>query len=104
MQVPEDARILIIGGDERTAVLTDLGSGVRAYPSPRYAGTGSLRRALQAIVNGGVDLVVLLVRWLGHPDYHAVVDRCRSAGVRYLVVAGGYSAARRAVAEALGAM
>ncbi len=99
-----NVRVLIVGGDARTGALTALGTGFRAYPSPRNAGTGSVRRALRAIVSGTVDLVVLLVRWLGHPDFHAVVNRCRSVGVRYLVVAGGHSAARRAVAEALGAL
>lgn len=98
----EDAvRLVIVGGDERARELERVADHVRAFPSARFAGTGSISRAVATISCGSADLVVLLCRWLGHSDYHAIVGRCRAVGVPYLRVTGGFSAARRTIRGAL---
>ena len=94
--------IALIGGDGRSSDLRLAPATVRSFPSPRYAGNGSLRRAIAAIDGGKVELVVLLVRWLGHSDFRSIVATCKAGDVPVLLVAGGMSAARRRVREFLG--
>ncbi|HMV65382.1 MAG TPA: hypothetical protein PKA64_00935 [Myxococcota bacterium] len=94
------ARVIIVGGDDRTLALEQVHPGLRAFPSAQLAGEGSKRRALLAITNGKPDLVIVLCRWLGHSDYHAIAERCRKAGVRLQRVLGGFTAARQAIQAA----
>lgn len=89
------ARVVVVGGDERFSLLPVRGADVQTFPSVRYSRNGSLSRAKATIRGGAVDLVVLIVKWLGHADWDAVVKACASAHVPYLVVRGGQSAARR---------
>ena len=93
--------IAVIGGDGRRLDLPFPTAIVRSFPSPRYGGNGSLRRAVAAIAGGRVGLVVLLVRWLGHSDSRSVAGICKSNGVPLLTVRGGASEAHRRVAEFL---
>ncbi len=93
--------IVIVGGDGRGHDLRVAPASIRSFASPRYGGNGSLRRAVAAINGGTVDLVVLLVRWLGHSEFHSIVAACNAAEIPVLLVAGGFSAARRQVREFL---
>lgn len=97
-------RVIVVGGDDRALALEDGLDGLRAFPSARFAGAGSISRALATVSSGTADLVVVLCRWLGHSDYHAIAERCRLAGVRLVRVRGGFSAARRAIDDALGGL
>jgi hypothetical protein len=56
---------------------------------------------LARIAGGRVDFVVVLCKWLGHSDYHAITATCRMAGVPIVHVRGGFSAARRAIQDAI---
>jgi hypothetical protein len=94
-------RVIVVGGDEPAQALDEILDGLRAFPSARFAGAGSISRALATISNGTVDLVVVLCRWIGHSDYRAIAERCRRAGVRLVGGCGGFSAARRAIDDAL---
>lgn len=90
-------RVLVVGGDDRFASLEVCGAAVDAFPSSRHGGNGGLRRAKAIILGGALDLVVVLVRWLGHSDSDAVTAACRTAGVPLLIVRGGSSAIKREV-------
>ena len=96
------ARVIVIGGDERTLILKDRLHGLRVFPSARFAGAGSIQHALATISGGSVVLVLILFRWIGHLEYHAIAERCRQRGVRLLRVRGGFSAALRSLDEAQG--
>ncbi len=80
--------IAIVGGDGRDHTIR-VTAEVRSYPSSRDGGNGTIRRAIAAIKRGKIQLVVLLVRWLGHPEYQSVVKACKVAGVRCLTVPRG---------------
>jgi hypothetical protein len=88
--------IAIIGGDGRHHAPRLIRATFRTFGSSRY-GSGNTRSAVAAIRSGTLGLVVLLVRWLGHPESHVLASTCRGAGVPILVVDGGMSAAWRAV-------
>jgi|GEM_PF-6603000 len=89
--------VAIIGGDGRGHDLGIPHATFRSYPSPRYAGNGTLHRAVAAVGGGTIHLVVMLVRWLGHSDFRRINGACKAADVPVLLVAGGISAARREV-------
>lgn len=90
-------RIGVVGGDERGGAKFPLGVDVRRFGSSRFRGTGGVRRAVGAIAAGGLDAVVVLVRWIGHPGCDAIRGACRRCGVPCIVVAGGETSALRAV-------
>lgn len=92
-------RVLVVGGDDRVHRLEAPDFELRAFPSSRFAGPLSIRRAVATIAS--TDLVVLLCRWLGHSDSAAITGQCRVVGARILTVHGGFSAARRAIHAAL---
>jgi hypothetical protein len=94
-------RVLVVGGDDRFAILEICGAAVEAVPSSRNGGNGGVRRAKATILGGALDLVVVLVRWLGHSDSAAVNAACRTAGVPLLIVRGSSSAIKREVAAFL---
>ncbi|UQA61348.1 hypothetical protein [Polyangium aurulentum] len=95
--------IAIVGGDGRAHHIR-VSAVIRSFPSGRYGGNGSIRRAVAAIDGGKVELVVLLVRWLGHSEYDAVVKACKSAQVLFLIVAkGSVTAHQQEVQEYLNA-
>ncbi len=94
-------RVLVVGGDDRFATLEVRGAAVEAVPSSRHGGNGGLRRAKATILGGALDLVVILVRWLGHSDSDAVCAACRAAGVPLLIVRGSSSSIKRDVAAFL---
>jgi hypothetical protein len=71
-------------------------------PSSRYAGAARFRSALEAIRNRAVAIVIVLVRWLGHSEFHALTRACRAASVQLVIVPGGVSSARRALIELVG--
>lgn len=71
-------------------------------PSSRYAGGARFRSALEAIRNRAVAIVIVLVRWLGHSEFHALTRACRAANVPLVVVPGGVSSARRALIACTG--
>lgn len=80
--------IAIVGGDGRAHHMR-VAAVIRSFPSRRYSGNGSIRRVIAAIDSGKVELVVLLVRWLGHSEYDSVVRACKAAQVLFLIVAKG---------------
>lgn len=98
----EKSTIVVVGGDDRVHGI-NFGPGVtvRTFASPRYAGNGSTHRAFETIGRGAIDVVVLLVRWLGHPESRALIAACKSANIPVLTIAGGFSKAQRDVREFL---
>jgi len=94
-------QIAVIGGNRRWGIR--LGRSIRHFPSSREGGNGTIRAARDAIQGGAFDLVLFLVRWLGHPEFDALVSACRSAHVPHRIVTGGLSAARRSVQQVLAA-
>lgn len=92
----------IVGGDERAWGGYPEGVEVRRYGSTRFKGNGALRQVLAAIASGGLDVVVLMVRWLGHPASEQVRAACSRGGIRCLVVPGGESSMLRVVRELVG--
>lgn len=93
--------VAVIGGDGRGADRWTDSASIRVFASPRYAGNGSLRRAIAAIDGGRIGLVLLLVRWLGHSDFRRIVAACRDGDVPFVLVPGGLSSARRILGEVL---
>ena len=87
--------IAIVGGDARNH-LSFPDATIRAFGSQKH-GSGHRRSLLDAIRFKHIDLVILLVRWLGHPERDRFVDACRKACVTYRVIPGGVSSARRAI-------
>jgi hypothetical protein len=86
--------ILVVGGDARQGDRLAGNTLVRAVASTKHGGSGEHRALIATIRAGGVKLVLLLVRWLGHSESRAIVSTCRTTGVRCLVVTAGLSAAR----------
>lgn len=95
------ARVIVVGGDNRFGEFTCDGVGIQVFQSSRNGGNGSVRRAKAIIAGGAVDLVLFLVKWLGHADWEAVTQTCITGGVPYLVIRGGRSATQRALASFL---
>lgn len=95
----ERLQIAIVGGDEREGPSYPPGVEIRRYGSNRFRGNGSLRRVLATIDMGGLDAVVVLVRWLGHSTSETVRAACRRAGIPCNIVTGGESSAIRVVRE-----
>jgi hypothetical protein len=91
-------RFLVYGGDERFASLRFAGVEVRALGSSRHNGNGSLRRAVATIRAQATDVVLLLIKWIGHADNAVITEACRAAGVPLRIVWGGVSALRRELA------
>jgi hypothetical protein len=86
--------IAIVGGDGRAHAIR-VSAVIRSFPSRRYGGNGSIRRAIEAIDGGKVELVVLLVRWLGHSEFDSIVRACKAAQVLFLIVPKGSVAAHQ---------
>ena len=86
--------IAIVGGDGRAHHMR-VAAVIRSFPSRRYSGNGSIRRVIAAIGSGKVELVVLLVRWLGHSEYDSVVRACKAAQILFLIVAKGSATNRQ---------
>lgn len=84
---------VLVGGDARQGTRRVGRALVRAVASSKFGGNGAHRALIAAIGGGRVQLVVLLTRWLGHSETGAITAACRRAGVRYLLVGGGLSAA-----------
>lgn len=100
--MPAQLRVALVGGDERSGATYPPGVTVRRFGSSHFSGNGALRRVLAAITTGGLDAVVVLVRWLGHPASEAVRLACRRAGIPCSVVTGGESSALRAIRHLVG--
>lgn len=96
-------RIAIIGGDGRKQIGPGLGTGVRVefFRSSGQGGNGDIRSARAAIASGSIDLVIFLIRWLGHSDVHTLVDACKAAGVPFRRAIGGLSSAKRSIQQFL---
>ena len=88
--------IAVVGGNGRRVEVPG-GLCVRWYPSAKEGGHHSARRVLDAMAAGGVDVVLLLVRWLGHPLATRVRAEGRRVGVPVQFVLGGRSSLRRAL-------
>lgn len=95
-------KVGIVGGDERQGREYPPGVEVRRYGSSRFRGNGALRHVLAAIGAGGLDAVVVMVRWLGHPAAEQVRAACRLVGIPCLMVPGGESSALRLVRSLVG--
>lgn len=91
---PSRSVILVVGGDARQGDRVVGSTLVRAVASSKHGGSGKHRAVIAALRAGGVRLVLLLVRWLGHSESRAIASTCRTVGVRYLLVATGLTAAR----------
>jgi hypothetical protein len=86
--------VLVVGGDARQGDRRIGDTIVRALASKKFGGNGEHRSLISTIRRGGrIQLVLLLVRWLGHSEAWAITSACRSVGVRYRIVDGGLSAA-----------
>lgn len=91
-----EVSIVIVGGDGRQRHHQIRNASIRCFASSKH-GNGNPRSVIAALRSGSVDLVILLVRWLGHPERHAIVATCRTQAVRYLVIERGMTAAWRAI-------
>ena len=87
--------VVIIGGDARRGPAVPAHIVTRKFGSRRNAGNTALARAKGAIRPGRVDLVVLMVRWLGHPTSKAIRKHCARVGVPCRFVDGAHTAASR---------
>ena len=74
-------RIAVLGGDGRFNPQRLPDCRVKVYQARRYGGNGHLRRMEASLKAGGVDRVVLLVRWNGHSATTRVVRLCRKLGI-----------------------
>ena len=99
MAVGALSRVLVVGGDGRVAAVAIEGARLHVLASSRFGGNGGPRRARAVIQSSGADMVVLLIRWLGHTESGAVVAACRAAGIPVLVVRGSASALKRELAH-----
>ena len=95
-------RIGIVGGDERKTRSYPDGIEIRRYGSAHFKGNGALRQILAAIASGGLDVVVLMVRWLGHSMSEKVRAACRLSGIPCRIVPGGESSVLRVVRTLVG--
>ena len=95
-------RLILVGGDGRSGRPFHDDVEVRRFGSAKFRGNGETRNTLAAINAGQVDLVVLMIRWIGHSEADAIRARCRRASIRCAIVTGGRSAARRQVEHHLG--
>lgn len=98
--MPEHFTVALVGGDGRARGAVPVNLDLRWYGSRRYCGNGSIRSALAAIRGGTVDGVILRVRWMGHPAFHALQRAARKSSIPCRIVPGGESSAVRA-AQAL---
>jgi hypothetical protein len=76
-------RVAVFGGDGRHAARCP--SEWTVYASSGFGGNGPKRRLVAAIKAGNVDIVIILAKWNGHSDIHAITAACRSTGVRTVV-------------------
>lgn len=91
--MPDRSVVLLVGGDARQGDRRIGRAFVRAVASRKFGGNGGHRSLIASIRSGRVELVVLLARWIGHSEAGSITATCRAAGVRYLLVDGGLSAA-----------
>lgn len=89
--------VAVFGGDGRAIKEPSSEVLLRYFPSSKYGGNGRHASALASIRRRSVDLVLILVQWLGHSQFHAVVGTCVASGVPHRVVAGGASSAVREI-------
>lgn len=93
--------IAIVGGDGRDNAL-QVAANIRSYPSSQNGGNGRIRDATAAIKAGNIQLVLLLIRWLGHSEYKSLVNACKASGIRYVSIPkGSASVVQREVQEYL---
>ena len=74
-------RVAVFGGDGRHSARWEKRGEVRYFPSSGNGGNAGARRLEQAVRTGGVDLVVILIRWNGHPGTKRIRDLCSSLRV-----------------------
>lgn len=74
-------RVAVFGGDGRHSSRWEKHGEVRYFPSSGNGGNGGARRLEQAVRTGGVDLVLILIRWNGHKETKRIRDLCRSLHV-----------------------
>ena len=74
-------RVAVFGGDGRHSPRLEERGDVRYFPSPGDGGNGGARRLEQALRTGGVDLVLILIRWNGHEATNRIRRLCRSLQV-----------------------
>lgn len=87
-------RVAVFGGDGRKLGSFREGIDVRYFPSQSHSNRG-MRSLLSQIDRGDLDLVLLLTRWLGHPESWAVRDRCQEHNIRYRFIRSGMGEVRR---------
>lgn len=95
------AVVYLVGGDSRSTAGFPPHVAMRHFGSTQFGGNGCLKRVLDGLRTGRVDLVVLLTRWIGHSAAREVRDACSVRGIRLLVVPGGRSSAIREVMKHL---
>jgi hypothetical protein len=87
--------VAVVGGDGRRPKPDLTAVEIQSFPSSKYGGNGRHQNTLAAIRSGSFELVLMLVRWLGHSDSRAIALACHAAGIPCRVVAGGMTAAMR---------
>jgi hypothetical protein len=87
---------LVIGGDDRNAPAL-LRLGVQYVPACRGSGTRLVARAIDRLGDGQIQHVIVLCRWISHPDFWALRAACRRHGVQLTLIQGGMGALRRAL-------
>lgn len=91
--------IAIVGGDSHRFDLRRGDANLSFFSSSKYGGNGRLQSTLASIRRGSFDLVILMVRWLGHPESHALVAACRACQAPVRTVPGGISSVANLVDE-----
>lgn len=94
--IGDPSRVAIYGGDGRHLHRFTAAASFRVFSGIRY-GRGSLTALDEAIRTGSIDLVVVLVRFIGHSECRALNRVCRSRGTAVRCFRG--SSLRRIFAE-----
>ncbi|MDP3274806.1 MAG: hypothetical protein Q8Q09_06380 [Deltaproteobacteria bacterium] len=83
MREPGRERVAIVGGDGRRRSTQREPCEYRYFMSPHNGGRGELVRFEQALRCGGIDRVVILVRWNAHSAIHKIKRLCKAQGVPF---------------------
>lgn len=86
-----DRVALVLGGDGRQVRQELQGVRIDVRGSFRKGGNGQLNSARTLVKNRSIDLVVLMVRWLGHSEVNVIKSDCKTSKVPYVCIPGGVS-------------
>ncbi|MFZ5480644.1 MAG: hypothetical protein ACOZNI_28030 [Myxococcota bacterium] len=100
--VTRGKRAVMVGGDPREPNRVRLEKAFAfselAWEQAEYS-RNSLQKVRDRVRNGGVDMVIILSRFVGHDADEVIQPSCRETGVHFVAVKSGYGVAgiRRAI-------